>query len=80
MSQSNHQNAVHKMQRYVVGSVVLLSAFGLSFPIAMARVSSTQEFAGQAIKSEDCANKPLKESRVIEWAKDCASRTVATPP
>lgn len=72
MSQSNHQKSIHKMQRYIVSGVVLISAFGLSFPIAMARVSSTKQFSGQSVKSQDCANQTLKESKVIEWAKDCA--------
>lgn len=72
MSQSNHQKSIHKMQRYVVGGVVLMSAVGLSFPIAMAKVSATKKFPGQAVKSQDCAAQTLKESKVIEWAKDCA--------
>jgi hypothetical protein len=72
MSQYNHQNAIHKMQRYVLGSVGLLSAIALSFPIAMARVSATKQFPGQSVKSQDCAAQPLKDAKVIEWAKDCA--------
>ena len=72
MSQFNHQKSIHKMQRYVLGGVALLSAMGLSFPIAMARVSATKQFPGQSVKSQDCANQTLKESKVIEWVKDCA--------
>lgn len=72
MSQSNHQKSIYKMQRYVLGSVGLMSAAALSFPIAMARVSATKQFPGQSVKSQDCANQALKESKVIEWAKDCA--------
>ncbi len=67
MSQS-----IHKMQRYILGGVGLVSAMGLSFPIAMARVSATKEFSGQAVKSYDCASQVQKESKVIAWAKDCA--------
>ncbi len=66
------QSSIHKMQRYVVGSVVLMSAVAISFPIAMARVSATKQFPGQAVKSQDCATQGLKESKVVEWAKDCA--------
>lgn len=66
------QSSIHKMQRYIFGSVVLMSAIAVSFPIAMARVSATKEFPGQAVKSQDCAAQTLKESKVIEWAKDCA--------
>lgn len=66
------QSSIYKMQRYIVGGVVLMSAIGLSFPIAMARVSSTKQFPGQAVKSQDCANQTPKEAKVTEWAKDCA--------
>lgn len=72
--------SVHQMQRYVVGGVVLLSAMAVSFPIAMARVSQTSQFPGQAVKSEDCASQPLKEAKVVTWAKDCAPLKVAPLP
>jgi hypothetical protein len=64
--------SIHQMQRYVLGGVFLMSAIAVSFPIAMARVSQTSQFPSQAIRSKDCAGQPVKEARVIAWAKDCA--------
>jgi hypothetical protein len=63
---------IHKMQRYILGGVGLISAMGITFPIAMARVSQTAKFPGQAVISEDCAGQPPKQAKVVVWAKDCA--------
>jgi hypothetical protein len=65
-------NPIHQMQRYILGGVGLVSAMGITFPIAMARVSQTAKFPGQAVISENCAGQPQKEPKVIAWAKDCA--------
>jgi hypothetical protein len=69
---------IHKMQRYILGGVGLISAMGITFPIAMAKVSQTAKFPGQAVKSEDCSGQPLKEARVVAWAKDCAPLKVGS--
>lgn len=80
------QSSIHKMQRYIVSGVVLMSAIAISFPIAMSRVSATKKFPGQAVKSQDCASHALEESKVVTWAKDCAplkvepKKTDAKPP
>jgi hypothetical protein len=72
------RQSIHQMQRYVLGGVGLLSACAISFPIAMARVSATPKFAGQAVKSHSCAVQPLNPPQVIVWANDC--RTLPTAP
>lgn len=63
--------SVHKMQRYILGWSALMLACGLTYPIALARVSGMKEFPGQAVKSQDCANKPVPEPKVITWSQAC---------
>jgi hypothetical protein len=62
---------IHKMQRFILGGAGLISAMGITFAIAMARVSQTAQFPGHAVKSEDCFGQPPKEVKVVDWAKDC---------
>jgi hypothetical protein len=71
-----NQQSIHAMQHYVVGAVGLMAAAGVSFPIAMARVSHTEKFLGQAVKSADCSGQSLQPRQVIDWRKDCASLKV----
>ncbi len=62
---------IHKMQRYILGWAGLMLACGFTYPVAMARVSAMKEFPGQSVKSQDCANKPLPEQKVLSWATAC---------
>jgi hypothetical protein len=73
------RQSIHQMQRYVLGGVGLLSAFAISFPIAMARVSASPKFAGQAVKSDNCAGQPLNPPRMVVWANDCRPLSLAPP-
>jgi hypothetical protein len=54
----------------------VITAAAVSFPIAMARVSQTEKFLGQAVKSVDCASQSLQPRQVIDWRKDCVSLKV----
>jgi hypothetical protein len=72
--------SLHQMQRYVVGGVVVLSAFVISLPIAMARVSQTKKFPGQSVKSETCQSQKTETYQVVSWWDDCMPLTVASKP
>jgi hypothetical protein len=72
--------SLHQMQRYVVGGVVVLSAFAISLPIAMARVSQTKKFPGQSVKSETCQSQKTETYQVVSWWGDCMPLTVAPEP
>jgi hypothetical protein len=72
--------SLHQMQRYVIGGVVLLSAFAVSFPIAMARVSQTKKFPGQSVKSENCQTQPTENFQVTSWWADCRPLTMQSKP
>jgi hypothetical protein len=60
-----------KMHRYILGWVALLLAFGITYPIAMARVSQTEKFTGQALKSLACNGKSQKARSVVSWLETC---------
>ncbi len=68
--------SIHHMQRYVLGAVGLMAAIAASFPVAMARVSSTEKLAGQAVNSYTCAGRPPAQRQVLAWAESCGSKTV----
>jgi hypothetical protein len=72
--------SLHQMQRYVVGGVVVLTAFAISLPIAMARVSQTKKFPGQSVKSETCQSQQTDVYQVVSWWSDCRPLTVAPKP
>jgi hypothetical protein len=65
-----------KMHQYVLGWVGLFIAFAATFPIAMARVSQTEKFTGQAVKSLDCNGKSLKTRNVVSWKDTCSQMQV----
>jgi hypothetical protein len=77
MNHSNHQNAVHKMQRYIIGGSVLMSAMALTFPIAMSRVSQTDKFAGQPFNSQTCEAINPAQRQVTSWLETCRHLSVA---
>jgi hypothetical protein len=65
------RQSIHQMQRYVLGGVGLLSAFAISFPIAMARVSATPKFAGQPFNSQTCKTDNPAQRQVVSWLETC---------
>ncbi|NJR38879.1 MAG: hypothetical protein HC781_08635 [Leptolyngbyaceae cyanobacterium CSU_1_4] len=65
-----------KMHKYILIWVGILITFGITFPIAMARVSQTEKFSGQAIKSLGCNGKSLKTRSVVSWLETCSQMQV----
>lgn len=65
-----------KMHKYVLGWVTVFMAFGITFPIAMVRVSQTEKFTGQAIKSLECNGKSVKARSVVSWLETCSQMQV----
>jgi hypothetical protein len=70
------KNSTAPMHSIVLGLVGVMSVFAVTIPIAMARVSQTEKFLGQAVKSADCSGQSLQPRQVIDWRKDCASLKV----
>ncbi len=66
----------HKMHSYILGWVTVFIAFGITYLIAMARVSQTEKFAGQAIKSLECNGKSLRARSVVSWLETCSQMQV----
>ncbi|MGB8701051.1 MAG: hypothetical protein WCD18_16685 [Thermosynechococcaceae cyanobacterium] len=69
-----------KMHKYVLSLVALMGGFVVTFPIAISRVSSTEQFAGQPFHSQTCETKQPKERKVVSWLATCAQMTVAPLP
>jgi hypothetical protein len=67
---------VQKMHQYVLGWVAIFVAFVVSFPIAMARVSQSAKFTGQAVKSLECNGKTSKTGAVVSWKESCSQMQV----
>jgi hypothetical protein len=65
-----------KMHKFILGWVGLLLAFGITYPIAMARVSQTEQFTGQALKSLGCNGQFPKTRSVVSWMDTCRSMQV----
>lgn len=65
-----------KMHKYILSWVAVFIAFGVTFPIAMARVSQTDKFSGQAIKSLECNGKTSKARSVVSWLETCSQMQV----
>lgn len=61
-----------KMHKYILGWVGLLLAFGVTYPIAMMRVSQSEKFVGQAVKSLECSGKSQKARSVVSWTETCS--------
>jgi hypothetical protein len=58
------------MHKYILGWVGLMLAFGATFPTAMVRVSQTEKFPGQSVKSFKCDGKP-QTAEVVSWPETC---------
>jgi hypothetical protein len=61
------------MHRYILGWVGLMAAFGITFPIAMIRVSQSEEFLGQSVKSLTCEGQfQVEQVEVVAWMDTCS--------
>jgi hypothetical protein len=65
-----------RMHKYIWGWVGLFLVFGVTYFIAMARVSQSEKYAGQALKSLLCHGKFPKERVVVSWLETCRSMQV----
>jgi hypothetical protein len=72
--------SIHQMQRYVLGGVAIMVGAAVSFPIAMARVSATPKFAGQAVISQTCEGRNPTPHQVVSWLDTCRHMQVNSPP
>jgi hypothetical protein len=72
--------SIHQMQRYVLGAVAIMAGAAVTFPIAMARVSATPKFAGQAVNSQTCEGRSPDQRQVTSWLETCRHLQVAPPP
>jgi hypothetical protein len=69
-----------KMHKYVLSLIILMGGFAGTFLAAIARVSSTEQFAGQPFNSQTCESKQIKERKVVSWLANCSQMTVAPIP
>jgi hypothetical protein len=76
----SEEKSTHKMHKYVLGLVAVMGGFVVTFPIAISRVSSTEQFKGQPYNSQTCETKQPKERKVVSWPVNCAPMTVAPLP
>jgi hypothetical protein len=53
------------MHKIVLGLAGVMSLFVITIPLAMLRVSATQKFAGQPLKSQTCAAHTPVERKVL---------------
>lgn len=63
-----------RMHKYVWGGVVIFSAFCVTFPIAMARVSQSEKFLGQPLKSLTCNGK-IPDQQIVTQFSSCVQIT-----
>ncbi len=62
----------HSMHKYILGWVGIMIAFGVTFPIAMVRVSQSEKFPGQSVKSLKCDGKfQTVQAGVVSWPETC---------
>jgi hypothetical protein len=54
-----------------------MSAFAMTVPIAMLRVSSTEKFAGQPFNSQTCETASPTQRQVVNWLETCSRMSVA---
>jgi hypothetical protein len=70
------KNSPTQMHKIVLGLTGLMSLFAISIPIAMLRVSATQKFAGQPLRSQTCATQTPIDRKVLSWI-ECSRMNVA---
>jgi hypothetical protein len=73
------KNSTTQMHKIVLSLTGVMSLFVITIPLAMLRVSATQQFAGQPLRSQTCAaHTPIKR-KVLSWL-ECARMRVAPLP
>jgi hypothetical protein len=77
MQNSPGPNSTAKMHKYILGLTGVMIAFGVSFPIAMIRVSATPKFAGQPLNSQTCDSKQPATRAITSWVETCSRMSVA---
>jgi hypothetical protein len=73
----SEKSLTFKMHKYVLSLVILMGGFAGTFLTAIARVSSTEQFAGQPFNSQTCESKQVKERKVVSWLATCSQMKVA---
>jgi hypothetical protein len=71
------KNSTAPMHAIVLGLVGVMSAFAVTIPIAIYRVSSTPKFAGQPFNSQTCETDLPAQRQVVSWLETCRHRQVA---
>jgi hypothetical protein len=73
------KNSTAQMHKIVLGLAGVMSLFVITIPLAMLRVSATQKFAGQPLRSQTCeAHTPISR-KVLSWL-ECARMNVPPLP
>ena len=70
-------NSITQMQKIVLGLAGVMSAFAITVPIAMLRVSSTAKFAGQPFNSQTCETANPAQRQVVNWLETCSRMSIA---
>jgi hypothetical protein len=73
------KNSPTQIYNIVLSLTGVMALFAISIPIAMLRVSATQKFAGQPLKSQTCATRTPIDRKVLSWL-ECSRMTVAPLP
>jgi hypothetical protein len=73
------KNSTTQMHKIVLSLAGVMSIFAISIPIAMLRVSATQKFAGQPLRSQTCTTQTPVERKVVGWL-ECSRLNVAPLP
>lgn len=66
-----------QMHHIVLSLTGVMSVFAITVPIAIARVSSTEKFAGQALNSQTCETYNPPKRQVVSWLETCRHMSVA---
>ena len=64
-----------KMHRYIWAWLGVVAAFAATFPIAMLRVSQTENFVDQPLNSWTCAGQEADQRQVVTFSQ-CAAMKV----
>ena len=74
------KNSTTQMHKIVLSLAGVMSAFAITVPISMIRVSSTEKFAGQPFNSQTCETYHPAQRQVVSWPETCSRMRVAPLP
>ncbi len=74
------KDSTNQIHYIVFGLIGVMSAFAITVPIAIVRVSSTEKFAGQALNSQTCETYNPPKRQVVSWLESCRYMSVAPLP